>query len=599
MKTNSILATMLMVASVFFLINCGETIVTLDKVDAVVMSPPKLFLTLGQKYQLTAVVFPSTAKDKSVLWNTKIPAVATVDGGLVTAKGVGTTLITVTTKDGAKVATCDVTVSSEGDIVVGGSEPVAGVAFDPFVRDIYIVKGGESMKISAMVLPENARDKSIIWSKGKNGSENSIISSDDRTTVIATYEIDPTNDRLVTIKGVEVGTGLFYAIPRGDETKYGSMKINVIASSSPESIVISPTVKSDLGVGNSFSATALVMPLNTKNRMVKWSNSKTDNQLNIYGGGGATIATYVINPNNSNSITVTGTVAGTGTITATSEEGNLVSTLQVTVVGTTPILATKVQLDKFRITMAEGKNIPITIVPTISPSGATNKSVSWSSSNLDVAKVVDGVVTAEGVGLATIIATSDSDPSVFATCLVKVLKVYTLTIGESANEDIGSLVKKAVSAGFEQGNNFKKEFAETVSGSVYITPSIGESDVVSTKSDVLRYKSFSDYEIIAVGMESMAYKKGNVGLIDIFIIEVVDKTTLKIDQTDRTLGVNDTFTLTVNKIPNDVKVTWSSSKVGVATVDNTTGMVTAKASGTTVITAKANTKTSSITVTVR
>ena len=70
-------------------------------------------LEVGETVQLTAVVQPEDAADKSVTWSSDNEAVATVDEtGLVTAVSVGTVTITVTTNDGGFTDSIEVTVVS-------------------------------------------------------------------------------------------------------------------------------------------------------------------------------------------------------------------------------------------------------------------------------------------------------------------------------------------------------------------------------------------------------------------------------------------------------------------------------------------------------
>lgn len=62
-------------------------------------------------FTLVATVNPKKATDQSVTWTTSNDEVATVDQtGKVTGKMMGTAIITVTTTDGGKTATCEVTV---------------------------------------------------------------------------------------------------------------------------------------------------------------------------------------------------------------------------------------------------------------------------------------------------------------------------------------------------------------------------------------------------------------------------------------------------------------------------------------------------------
>ena len=80
-------------------------------VTGVTLDQTELDLFTGASATLTATVKPSDATDKTVTWSSDNEAVATVDeNGKVTAVGEGEATITVTTTDGSKTATCQVTV---------------------------------------------------------------------------------------------------------------------------------------------------------------------------------------------------------------------------------------------------------------------------------------------------------------------------------------------------------------------------------------------------------------------------------------------------------------------------------------------------------
>ena len=86
-----------------------------------------------------------------------------------------------------------------------------------------------------------------------------------------------------------------------------------------------------------------------------------------------------------------------------------------------PIVAvTEVSLDKTSLAMNTGETA--TLTATVLPENATNKSVSWSSSNPDVASVENGVVTAKSGGSATITALAGTEK---ATCEVTVEEPIT------------------------------------------------------------------------------------------------------------------------------------------------------------------------------
>lgn len=82
------------------------------KVTGVSLSSNTLTLDVGESEALTATITPSNATDKSVTWKSSDTNIATVDAnGKVIAASVGTTTITIETKDGEFTATCTVTVS--------------------------------------------------------------------------------------------------------------------------------------------------------------------------------------------------------------------------------------------------------------------------------------------------------------------------------------------------------------------------------------------------------------------------------------------------------------------------------------------------------
>lgn len=128
----------------------GVTEVTLDK--------PVLALTVGQTQRLAATVVPDNATDKGVTWHSDRPDVASVDEtGLVAALAAGETTVTVTTVDGHRTAACKVTVTP-------AAIPVAEVRLDRSTLELTV---GESGRLAARVLPEDADDKTVVWHSDK------------------------------------------------------------------------------------------------------------------------------------------------------------------------------------------------------------------------------------------------------------------------------------------------------------------------------------------------------------------------------------------------------------------------------------------------
>lgn len=87
-------------------------------VESVSLSPTELSLAEGDNAALTFAITPSNASVKDVSWESSSPTVATVSqSGRIDAIAEGTTVVTVTTKDGSKTATCTVTVHAPNNVI--------------------------------------------------------------------------------------------------------------------------------------------------------------------------------------------------------------------------------------------------------------------------------------------------------------------------------------------------------------------------------------------------------------------------------------------------------------------------------------------------
>lgn len=104
-------------------------------------------------------------------------------------------------------------------------------------------------------------------------------------------------------------------------------------------------------------------------------------------------------------------------------------------VGVDNLLVESIHLSESEITVDAGSSYQLTAV--IKPDYATNKNVTWSSSDNDIAKVSDsGLVSGVAVGEATITATTQ-DGGLMATCIVKV-------VGTSTGVDNGTVDSNSI-----------------------------------------------------------------------------------------------------------------------------------------------------------
>ena len=145
------------------------TEVTLDKTE--------LTLTEGGTETLTATVRPDNADNRKVTWSSDKTEVATVDGaGRVTAVKSGEAVVTVTTEDGGKTATCKVTVKAKA---VGVTE----VTLD---RTELTLTEGETGTLTATVRPDNADNRKVTWSSDK--TEVATVDGAGRVTAVKSGE---------------------------------------------------------------------------------------------------------------------------------------------------------------------------------------------------------------------------------------------------------------------------------------------------------------------------------------------------------------------------------------------------------------------------
>jgi hypothetical protein len=118
---------------------CNVTVAA-RAVSGVSLDKTSLSLVAGDSETLVATVSPADAVNKNVAWSSSNEAVATVDGGgKVTAVQKGTATVTVTTADGGKTATCEVTVEAK--------EPENYIAFKLDGKD-YLIANDENCVFS-------------------------------------------------------------------------------------------------------------------------------------------------------------------------------------------------------------------------------------------------------------------------------------------------------------------------------------------------------------------------------------------------------------------------------------------------------------------
>ena len=184
---------------------------------------------------------------------------------------------------------------------------------------------------------------------------------------------------------------------------------------------------------------------------------------------------------------VTAVGNGTATITAKTTDGtNISKTCTVTV--RTPV--TGVTVSPTTLTLNVGGTY--TLAKTISPSGASNQNVTWSTNNTAVATVdSSGKVTAVGKGTCTITCTSSENSSYKGTCSVTVNQQATgITISPTSVELlVGQTTSVSASVTPSNANNRNYTLTSsntgiaTVSNGIITAIGIGTCTITATSSD--------------------------------------------------------------------------------------------------------------------
>ena len=600
MKEKSSVGKYFLLLSVCFILcmSCGKKEPPIVKVEEVSVSPTSLSLTEGDNARLTVTVLPQNAYNKRVIWSSTSEDVASVSDGIVMALSPGTATIRVKSEDGGKMATCLVNVSAK-------YVPVTSIALN---RTSASLKAGETVTLTATVKPDDATDKTVTWSSSdatvatvsngvvtakKVGSATITAKAGDKTatcavtvvatqvtsitlnktsaslkagetvTLTATVKPDDATDKTVTWSTSDatvatVSNGVVTAKKVGSATitakagdKTATCTVTVIATS-VTSITLNRTSAS-LKAGETVTLTATVKPDDAADKTVTWSTSD------------ATVATV------SNGV-VTAKKVGSATITA--KAGDKTATCAVTVVATQ---VTSITLDRTSASLKAGETV--TLTATVKPDDATDKTVTWSTSDATVATVSNGVVTAKKVGSATITAKAGDKT---ATCVVTVVATQ-----------VTSITLNRTSASLKAG--------ETVTLTATVKPDDATDKTVTWSSSDATVATVSNGVVTAkkVGTATITAKAGDKTATCAVTVVATPVTSITLNRTSASLKAGETVTLTATVKPDDATdktVTWSTSDATVATVSN--GIVTAKKVGSATITAKAGEKSATCSITV-
>jgi uncharacterized protein YjdB len=139
--------------------------------------------------------------------------------------------------------------------------------------------------------------------------------------------------------------------------------------------------------------------------------------------------------------TITAVAAGSAEIKVTVEDKVAICKVTVKAKAPSVVKTTGIKISKGSLTLTVDNSS--TITAEVSPSNATDKSITWSSSNTKVATVSGGKITAKGVGTATITAKASGGQTKTCTVTVQAKTVPTTGISLSKNSFVSDNTKSS------------------------------------------------------------------------------------------------------------------------------------------------------------
>lgn len=355
-------------------------VTVVQPITSIKLSGSKATLEPGHKKTVTATVGPSNATSKSLVWSSSNSSVATVSKGVITAVGKGTCIITCRSKFYSNISV---------SYKVTVKQAVTAVSMESAVK----LNENSTKRLTAKAVPNTASNARLSF-KSSNASVAAVSSNG-----------------VITAKSK--GSCVITATATDGSGKSAKCRVTVVRPVTNVKLN-AHTISWNVGKKAHFRPT--VTPTTASNIGVKYTSSNRR------------VATV-----DSNGL-LTAVGKGTCTVTCTAADGSgKKDTCKVTV---------KQPVRKLTISggssVNEGSSIELKAV--VAPSNATNKNVTWSSSDKTVAKVSStGKVTALKAGKATIKCTAKDGSRVAAskTVTVKAVKPTGQKIADYAAQWAG------------------------------------------------------------------------------------------------------------------------------------------------------------------
>ena len=376
----------------------AENTITEEKIaiNNLKLDKTELNLYVGKDATIKVTIDPSNAAKKDLEWKSSDESIAIVDSnGKVTAKKEGTAMITVRALDGSETTSiCNVNVKA-----------VKVTKIELNKSEITLKVGKTATLKTTKIYPNNATNKGITWS-----------SSDEKIATV---------DEKGKVKAIKKGNVTITATAKDGSNTKANCIVTIVQPVT--GITMSPK-KVTLTEGKYKTLKAIIAPSNASNKNIKWESSNSK------------VAT--VNQNGK----VKAIKEGKATITATAKDGSGIKAKCIVKVNKKEkkvTTKTKEENKEKSVTEEEKKVTKInlyrgykivtgtTITVNLSskgtrleaevlPNGVLNRSVTWISTNKNVATVNNGHVTFINTGTTAIIAKAKDGSNISALVYIKI-----------------------------------------------------------------------------------------------------------------------------------------------------------------------------------
>ena len=342
----------------------GSTSV-IEPVTSVEVNPQTLALAVGDTYTISARCLPENSIQGVTFKSSKLNVCKVdADTGEVTALGVGTAKIYVTSKANSRIENfCTVTVAEQ---VIKATS----IALDK--TSLSLTYGATSI-LHATLTPTNATG-GVKW--GSTDNSVATVSSTGKVTAVG------------------FGNATIRAIAASDSNVFAECAVHV-EQIHVTSVSLDKTTL-DVSTGSETTLKATVLPSNADDKTLTWTSSNEEY---------ATVNNGVVKCLKEGSVT----------ITATSNDNK--SLKASCVFNITDVHPTSISLSKTSVNVSIDTSYTVTV--NFVPDNTSNKDVIWTSTDTSIAEVDNGVITGRAIGNCLVKAKT-VDGGLVATCNVVV-----------------------------------------------------------------------------------------------------------------------------------------------------------------------------------